>query len=92
MATNTLGVIGIDITTHGGISLLDPENSILRAENDAAVTLETHTATHATVGFQLSLFFRQALDTFTKGAQYGIGRNGAFITFVSCLVLEMTKE
>jgi hypothetical protein len=66
MATDTFGVIGIDITPHGGFCFLDAENSILGTVNDAVITLKAHTTAHAAVGFQLRFLLREALDTFAK--------------------------
>ena len=42
VATDTLVVVGIDVTTHGGLIFLHAEDSVLRAVDNAVVAFEAH--------------------------------------------------
>jgi hypothetical protein len=73
MAADAAVVIRVHITAHGGLLGWGTQHGILRAVNDAVVTLETHTATHAALCLCLCLGFIKALEAFLETAKYLVG-------------------
>jgi len=64
MAADTAVVVGIDITSHGGIGRGGALDGILRAVDDAIATLEAHAATHATLCLGAYVVCVQAAEAF----------------------------
>jgi len=60
VTADTAGVISSDVAAHGLAVLFNAINRVLGAVNNTVITLETHTATHATSGFLDRQPFAQA--------------------------------
>ena len=92
MATDTTVVIGIYITASGALCLGSTVYRILRAVDNAVVTLEAHTTAHAAAGFFLCLFFGQTLHALLEVAQNLLGIRYIFLTLQAGFELEVTQE
>ena len=92
MTTNTLVVIGINITTNGTLIFVNTKNCILRAENYALIALKAHAATHATLAFMLGFLFAQRADPLFKITQYVSRINMDFLTLGTFLSLEVATS
>lgn len=92
MAADALGVIGIDIAASGLFILIDPEDGILRAEDDTVVTFEAHAATHTAFGLCNRLRLAVADHALHEMAQHFFSARHFFFAQVACLVLEMPQE
>ena len=84
VAADALVVVGVHITTGGGLVLLDLEHGDLRAVDHAVVALEALAAAHAALGLGLGLGFHQGLQALVEVAQGLFGRevgDGALVAW-----------
>jgi hypothetical protein len=64
MTADAFTVVSLYVTSHNPLILLDPLNGILWAVDDAVVTFEAESATHATLGLADGCLLCQAVEAF----------------------------
>ena len=92
MAADAFGIVGIHIPAGGRLILLDPKYCILRAENNAVVTLTTDTATHAAFCLSAGILFPQSVMAFRKMTKHFLRIRDRSITKIAGGLFEMPQE
>ena len=90
--TNTAAVVGFNITAERLLIFIHPEDSILRAIDNTAVTFKTHATTHTAIAFCLGLFLGQIFNALSKISEDLFFADMNFRALITRFILKMAEE
>ena len=92
MATDALRIVGIHVPPGRRLIFLDSKHRILGTEDNAVVTLKTHSAAHAAFCLCASIFFTEAVMAFRKMTKHFLRIRDRSITKIAGGLFEMPQE